>query len=64
MPFDLLTQLEIFLRMVPLVDILFKFILEKFPREGQDKLSWFKRSEDAQSEGNGSELSVLKKMKN
>lgn len=42
MPFDLLTQLEIFPRMVPLVDILFKSVLEIFLREGQEKLSHLK----------------------
>lgn len=63
-PFDLLTQLEFFLRKVPLVDILVKSVLEILLREGQDISSQFKKSEDAQNEGNGSELSVVKKTKN
>jgi len=47
---------------VPLVYIL--CVLANFLREGQDKLSQFKKSEDAQSEGDGSELSVAKKSRN
>lgn len=56
--------MEIFLRMFPLVDVLFKSVLEKFRREAQDQLSQFKKSEDAGSTGNGPELSVVNKTKN
>lgn len=63
LPFDLLTQFEILLKIVSLVDILFKFVVEKFLREVKISFPSLK-SENAQSEVNRSELSVVKKRKN